>query len=150
MEKLISHLVQKFERGTLGRRELIQSLSIIAAAGSTASAQTPSFQGGAISHVSLSVSDLQRSTDFYRKAFGLNLLSEDKKLEVVRLGKTKTLLSLRRAAPVGVIDHFAISVEGFNRDAVAAELKTRGITTSQSTEAGFHVTDPDGYPVQID
>jgi catechol 2,3-dioxygenase-like lactoylglutathione lyase family enzyme len=100
--------------------------------------------------VSLSVSDLQRSSDFYAKTFGLKVLSEDKKLEIVRLGKTRTLISLRKATPVASVDHFAIGVEGFNRDAVTADLKARGVVPSQNVEAGFHVNDPDGFPVQID
>ena len=152
MEQLISKLLQKFESGALGRRELIQSLSLLAAtaAGVNASAQTSGFQGGFISHVSLSVSNLQKSADFYSNTFGLKVLSEDKKQEIMRLGKTRTLVSLKRAAPAGAIDHFAIGVEGFNRDTVTADLKVRGVVPSQNVDAGFHVNDPDGYPVQID
>ena len=152
MEKIISNLVRKFEAGAISRRELVQRLSFAAAAAtaSSASGQNAGFQGGFISHVSLSVSDLQRSTEFYRKTFGLAVLSEDKKQEIVRLGKTRTLISLRRATPVAMVDHFAIGVEGFNREAVEADLKARGIAASQNVEAGFHVNDPDGFPVQID
>jgi len=136
----------------MSRRELVQRLSFAAAAmaGGTLSAQSSGFQGGSISHVSLSVSDLQRSADFYGKTFGLTVLSEDKKQEIMRLGKTRTLVSLRRAAPAGVVDHFAIGVEGFNREAVTGDLKARGAVPSQNVEAGFHVNDPDGFPVQID
>jgi hypothetical protein len=68
----------------------------------------------------------------------------------LRLGKTRTLVSLRRASPAGVVDHFAIGVEGFNRDAVTRDLAARGVVPAQNVEAGFHVNDPDGYPVQID
>ncbi len=152
MEQLISSLIQKFERGVLGRRELVQSLSFLAAAaaGSSAYGQNSGFQGGFISHVSLSVSDLQKSADFYRNTFGLKVLSEDKKLEIMRLGKTRTLVSLRKASPAAAVDHFAIGVEGFNKDAVTADLKARGVIPSQNLDAGFHVMDPDGFPVQID
>jgi catechol 2,3-dioxygenase-like lactoylglutathione lyase family enzyme len=149
MEQLVSNLLQKFERGALSRRELVRGLTVLAA-GSAAMGQDQGFQGGFISHVSLSVSNVERSAEFYRKTFGLAVLSEDKKQEIVRLGKTRTLVSLRRAAPVGVVDHFAIGVEGFNRDAVTKDLATRGVTPTQNVEAGFHVNDPDGYPVQID
>jgi hypothetical protein len=79
-------------------------------------------------------------------------LSEDKALEIVRLGpdKGRTLISLRHAAPAGVVDHFAIHSEGFNREAVTPQLTARGLAPSQNAEAGFHVKDPDGYPVQMD
>jgi catechol 2,3-dioxygenase-like lactoylglutathione lyase family enzyme len=154
---LVSNLLDKFERGSVRRRELVQHLAFLTAAagGATASAQNAlsqnrGLQGSAVSHISLSVSNLQRSVDFYRNTFGLAVLGEDKKLEIVRMGQTRTMVSLRRAAPAGVVDHFAIHVEDFNREAVTAELTARGITPSQNADAGFHVNDPDGYPVQID
>jgi len=68
----------------------------------------------------------------------------------VRLGLTRTLVSLRRANPKAVVDHFAIGVEKFNRESVTKDLADRGVTPEQNVEAGFHVQDPDGYPVQID
>ena len=152
MEQLVSNLLRKFERGAMSRRELVHRLTFLAAAstGTAVLAQDHGFQGGFISHVSLSVSNLERSAEFYRKTFGLTVLSEDKKQEIVRLGRTRTLVSLRRASPPGVVDHFAIGVEGFNREAVARDLEARGVVSTQNVEAGFHVNDPDGYPVQID
>ena len=152
MEQLVANLLRKFVGGAISRRDLVQGLTFLAAgfAGVNALGQNQGFQGGSISHVSLSVSDLDRSVEFYRKTFGLAVLSEDKKLEIKRLGRTKTLVSLRRGTPVGVVDHFAISVEGFNKEAVTKDLAARGVVPAQNVEAGFHVTDPDGYPVQID
>lgn len=151
MELIINRLIQRFEDGSLSRRQLVRGLAMLAAgAAAPAVAQTRGFQGGFISHVSLSVSDLQRSTDFYQKVFGLAVLSQDKPNEIVRLGLKRTLVSLRRASPKGVVDHFAIGVEAFNRESVTKDLADRGVTPEQSVEAGFHVQDPDGFPVQID
>ncbi len=91
METIINRLLQRFENGSLSRRQLIQGLAMLATAGSAPlQAQTRGFQGGFISHVSLSVSDLQRSTEFYQKVFGLVVLSQDKPNEIVRLGLTPT------------------------------------------------------------
>jgi catechol 2,3-dioxygenase-like lactoylglutathione lyase family enzyme len=151
MDTIITRLLQSFDSGSLSRRQLIQGLAMLATAGS-ASAQAPprGFQGGFISHVSLSVSDLQRSAEFYQKIFGLKVLSEDTPNEIVRLGVTRTLVSLRRASPKAVVDHFAIGVEKFNRESVTKDLADRGVTPTQNVEAGFHVQDPDGFPVQID
>jgi catechol 2,3-dioxygenase-like lactoylglutathione lyase family enzyme len=151
VETIVDRLLQGFEKGALSRRQLIQGLALLVA-GSAApvGAQTRGFQGGFISHVSLSVSDLQRSADFYQNTFGLAVLSQDKPNEIVRLGRTRTLVSLRRASPKAVVDHFAIGVENFNREAVTRDLADRGVTPSQNADAGFHVLDPDGYPVQID
>jgi catechol 2,3-dioxygenase-like lactoylglutathione lyase family enzyme len=152
MEAIINRLLQRFENGSLSRRHLIQGLAMLATAGSASSAQAQSrgFQGGFISHVSLSVSDLQRSADFYQKVFGLSVLSQDKPNEIVRLGVKRTLVSLRRASPQAVVDHFAIGVDNFKRESVTKDLLDRGATPAQNVDAGFHVQDPDGFPVQID
>jgi hypothetical protein len=60
-----------------------------------------------------------------------------------------TIVSLRQQDPPGLIDHVAISVESFNRDAATQVLKSHGLTPDQNIEFGFHVRDPDGAVVQI-
>ena len=148
MEPLISDLVTRFERGALTRRELIGALALLAGAGTTASAAT--LKGASINHVSVLVTDMARSIDFYGRVFGLTLVNEDKANKIARLGAGgKILVSLRIEPPPGVIDHFAIGVEGFNRDAVTADLKGFGLTPADNIQFGFHVKDPDGAVVQI-
>ena len=156
MELTITDLVARFERGGLTRRELIQGLSALFAAGAAApaAAQSPGMQAVRIDHTSVLVTDLQRSTDFYGRIFGLNPVSEDKANRILRLGTggtgvNSTLVSLRQQSPAGDIDHFAISVKGFNRDTVTETLKQRGLTPANNIEFGFHIKDPDGAVVQI-
>ena len=64
-------------------------------------------------------------------------------------GVGNTLVSLRQQNPPGLIDHFAISVEGFNRDAATQILKQHGLSPDNNIEFGFHVKDPDGAVVQV-
>jgi hypothetical protein len=61
----------------------------------------------------------------------------------------KTVVSLHHKAPTAVVDHFAIGLESFNKDAVTRELKKSGITPDENLDAGFHIKDPDGMNVQI-
>jgi catechol 2,3-dioxygenase-like lactoylglutathione lyase family enzyme len=146
--KLISDLVTDYERGRLTRRELIQTLAVVAAAGAGASAAP--LRSGSINHVSVLVTDMARSIDFYNRVFGLSVQNEDKANKIARLGMAgKVLVSLRVEPPPGLIDHFAIGIDGFNRDAVTKELRTLGLTPQENLEFGFHVKDPDGAPVQI-
>jgi catechol 2,3-dioxygenase-like lactoylglutathione lyase family enzyme len=148
MEHMISDLVTRFERGRLSRRELIQALAMVAAAGATASAA--SLKSGSINHVSVLVTDMPRSIDFYNRVFGLSVMNEDKANRISRLGSGgKVLVSLRVEPPPGLIDHFAIGVENFNKDAVTKELQGMGLTPRENLEFGFHVKDPDGANVQI-
>ena len=157
MDANIMELVSRFEHGGLTRRQLIQGLSALVAAGVTsrpAVAQSVGLKATVIDHTSVLVSDLQRSADFYRRIFDLTPVSEDKANRILRLGVGgtgvgRTIVSLRQQNPPGLIDHFAISVEQFNRDAVTQVLKQHGLAPDQNIEFGFHVKDPDGAVVQI-
>jgi len=152
MEAVISNLLNRFERGALTRRELIQGLAMLTAAGGTASAarlQDAGLKASKIDHVSIQVSDLPRSIAFYQKMFGLSVISEDKPNEIVRLGAGKVLVSLHHKSPTGLVDHFAIGVEKFNRESAAQELKQRGASPEENLDAGFHIKDPEGIRVQI-
>ena len=153
MDAIISDLLNRFERGALTRRGLIQGLAMLTAAiGTTSRAQVldVGIQAAKIDHVSIQVSDLPRSIAFYQKMFGLTIVSEDKPNEIVRLGMgTKALVSLHHKSPTGLVDHFAIGVENFNKDAVTRELKARGVTPEDNLDAGFHIVDPEGISVQI-
>ena len=152
MQAVISNLLTSFEKGTLTRRELMQGLALVATASRAASAaepQTSVIKGARIDHVSIQVSDLKRSVDFYQKVFGFSVVSEDKPNEIVRLGTTKALVSLHHKSPTALVDHFAIGLDSFNKDAVTRELKQRGITPEENLDAGFHIKDPEGMNVQI-
>ena len=97
MESIISSLLAQFEKGSLSRRELVQGLAMLAAGGTAAAAQDNiDFKTADIDHVSIQVADLQRSVEFYQKMFGFSVVSEDKPLGIVRLGNTRTLVSLNR------------------------------------------------------
>ena len=114
-----------------------------------AQAQNAAIRSATIDHVSIQVSDLPRSIAFYQKMFGLTIMSEDKPNEIVRLGTGKILVSLHHKSPTGLVDHFAIGVQQFNRDAVAKELTARGATPEDNLDAGFHIKDPEGISVQV-
>jgi len=150
MDSTISSLLDRFERGVLTRRELIQGLTMLTAAGGASQAQeTPGIKATTIDHVSIQVNDLPRSIAFYQKMFGLTVVSEDKPNEIVRLGAGKVLVSLHHKSPTGLVDHFAIGVEKFNKESVTRELKERGAIPEDNLDAGFHIKDPEGISVQI-
>jgi catechol 2,3-dioxygenase-like lactoylglutathione lyase family enzyme len=146
MKRTISRLLEAYENGKMSRRDLVQGLALMAATAETASAA--GFQGNSVNHISLYVSNLERSTDFYQRTFGCTVNKRNGNNQLV-LGKN--FLVLRPGNPAGKVDHFAIGVDGFNKDAVAADLKARGANPidQQGGDFGFHVVDPDGFPVQI-
>ena len=148
MEHLIFDLVTRFERGRLSRRELVQALAMIVAGG--AAVEAAPLKSSTINHTSVLVTDMARSIDFYSRVFGLSVVNEDKPNRIARLGiGRKVLVSLRVDPPAGTIDHFAIGVEGFNKEAVTRQLKDRGANPEENLDAGFHVKDPEGISVQL-
>ena len=124
---------------------------MLAASGTAAGAaqQELDFRTATIDHVSIQVTDLQRSVDFYQKMFGFSLVSEDKPLGIIRLGNGRTLVSFNHQSPAGIVDHFAIGVPGFTKESAARYAMQRGATPLDDPYAGLHVKDPDGINVQI-
>jgi glyoxylase I family protein len=150
MEAIISHLVSRFEKGALSRRELVQGLAMLAASGTAAAAQEGlDFKDANIDHVSIHVADLQRSVEFYQKMFGFSVVSQDQAGGIIRLGNTNVLVSLNHGGPAGAVDHFAIGVPRFGRDSATRYLTQRGANPLQGDYAGLHIKDPDGVNVQI-
>jgi catechol 2,3-dioxygenase-like lactoylglutathione lyase family enzyme len=150
MESIISNLLTRFEKGALSRRELVRGLAMLAASTTAAAAQEDTdFKSADIDHVSIQVADLQRSVDFYQKMFGFSVISQDQPHGIIRLGNTRTLVSLNHQSPAGIVDHFAIGVPRFTKDSAARYLTQRGAKADDDPYAGLHVKDPDGINVQI-
>jgi catechol 2,3-dioxygenase-like lactoylglutathione lyase family enzyme len=150
MEAVITDLVKRFDAGTLSRRRLIQGLAMLVAGGApTVGAQETPFKSSRIDHISVQVTDLPRAIDFYQKIFGLAILNEDKPNEIVRMGVSRTIVSLHHKPPTGIVDHYAIAVDGFDRESATKTLARHGLTAETNLDYGFHVRDPEGVPVQI-
>jgi glyoxylase I family protein len=150
MESIISDLLTRFEKGSLSRRELLSGLAMLAGSATTAAAQDDiDFTTADIDHVSIQVADLQRSVDFYQKMFGFSVVSQDQPLGIVRLGTNRSLVSLNNQKPAGIVDHFAIGIPRFSKEAAARYVRQRGGSPLDDPYAGLHVKDPDGINVQI-
>src|SRR5262245_5474111 len=128
MENAISSLVKRFERGSLTRRELVQSLAMLLAASRSASAA--GFHCSGVDHVSIGVSNLQRSVEFYETAFGLPVLNQPG-ADTLRLKVGSGYVVLRQRADPGRVDHFAFGVTNFNKDAVTRDLRQPGMTPQE-------------------
>jgi catechol 2,3-dioxygenase-like lactoylglutathione lyase family enzyme len=182
MENVISGLLEDFERGKMTRRQLIQSIAVVAAtsvggaalvgearaagsssettaAGSSSEAMTVAaaqgskgFKGVAVNHISYQVNDYAKTRDFYAGLLGMKVVKDTGTQCNLILGDTDTFL-IPRNAPAGVtpprIDHVAYTIENWDKNAVEAELKRRGLNPTPDTENSFHVKDPNGFDVQI-
>ena len=164
MESTINDLVGKFENRRLTRRQLVASLTALVAGARTASAQTaqapgqPSqvAQGSSLNHVSLAVTDVERSADFYTKLLGMKVVSRPGN-GGINLGLGGSFLGLYKLADPGKVNHFCIGVDDFNPDQMADRLKQINITANvdrnpaNRTSGGdqLYFIDPDNTRVQL-
>ncbi len=152
MTTVVSRLLNRYERGTVTRRELIAALAALAAGTPTEAAA--GVKVSRIDHVSLQVSDLQRSRDFYANVFTTSVNRNPRPDNEVRLdlGDNANLV-LRRGGEPGQVNHLGLRVEGFDRASLVQQLRGAGITPVDEPNVagtvGFHVVDPDGFKVQL-
>ena len=152
MHDVMTDLIERFDSGTLSRRQLVHGLTVLAAAGSAqhAAAQTSTpFVSNGIDHISIQVTDLERSISFYQSIFGLSILNQDVDNEIVRMGRDRVIVSLHHKEPTGVVDHYAIAISDFDRESVTRALAAQGLTAEENLDYGFYVRDPEGIPVQM-
>jgi len=70
MLQVIEKMITDFERGKLSRRQLASTLAGLVTASVSAAPNGSDFKTVSISHVTLRVPDVQRSTSFTRKFSG--------------------------------------------------------------------------------
>ena len=156
MEQIIAKLVHEFEEGKLTRRQLIQNLTITAAAATAASGVPAAAAEGKVlnatnfNHVSYQVTDYARTRDFYAGLFGMKVSEDDGKQ--CRLTFGNNILIVRNRQPAPKVDHIAYTLANWDqeKEAVAAELKRRGLKVVQGDiKTSLHILDPDGFQVQF-
>jgi catechol 2,3-dioxygenase-like lactoylglutathione lyase family enzyme len=99
-----------------------------------------------VNHIAISVPNLARSRDWYRQTFGLRPIQES--AESVLLGFGKSMIVLRVEGTPGTISHFMFGIDGYDADALRAELAAAGLEPQKDSDS-FHVRDPDGLNVQV-
>jgi catechol 2,3-dioxygenase-like lactoylglutathione lyase family enzyme len=160
MREAVEHLVTLFEHGTLSRGQLIQGLlaavaplGIAANAGAEPTPSNPTFRGRSLNHVTLSVTDVERSKEFYSRMLGGTISWESQqgaKVEGATLALPDCFIGLYKLGEPK-IHHFCVGVENFAIDSALEKLKT-DFPESQpliyrGEELYFH--DPDGILGQV-
>lgn len=155
MEQLIHKLLQEFEQGKMNRRQLVRSLAVAAAAAGSATpaaAEGKGFQAVAVNHISYVVADYAKTRDFYADLLGMKVSHDDGKQCYMSFGNTFLLpRNARAGSKTGppLINHIAYTIDNWDKTAVEAELRRRGLEPRPDTEDSFHVKDPDGFDLQI-
>lgn len=153
MTDQLDRLITAYENGGLSRRELLQSLAMMAAPAAVAAqtAGAPAMKGRLLHHVNVQVSDVAKSEAFYRTLLGLPPSRvvqgpDNHGLDLPGGG----LIILQRSDTPGKIDHFCVGVENWNADRLRGAAKTAGFERVMGNAAdNFFVADPDGLRVQV-
>jgi catechol 2,3-dioxygenase-like lactoylglutathione lyase family enzyme len=126
-------LLDAYDQGRLSRRALLSLLSLLAARPAPASG---GFTVRSLNHVSLAVSDLERSRRFYQDLFSLRVVSRQENGINVAPG----------------VHHLCLGIEGFRADAAKAALESRGLQPTLRNRDGvkeLYFRDPDDVLVQV-
>jgi catechol 2,3-dioxygenase-like lactoylglutathione lyase family enzyme len=87
-------------------------------------------------HVTLIVSDLQRSIDFYQGLFGMPIQGrQGSTTAALRVGAGPQHLGLTSGNRTPGIDHMCMSIDGFTLDGVVRQLADRGVQRSDERGA---------------
>src|SRR5437660_7265161 len=143
----------------ISRRRLLLSLpALVMAPRAFVQTANPPIRARGLNHVTLSVSDVKRSVDFYQGLFGMPVLSREGPTTNLRIGAGPQFLGIGAAdANAPRIHHLCLGVEDFNVDRITGILKQRGINkwlvTGGPGSAGgppkLSFEDPNGIVIQL-
>ena len=159
MQDSVENLVTLFENGTLTRQQFIQGLhAAMAPIGMTPQDDTSisTFRGRSLNHVTLSVTDVERSQEFYSRLLGGTIsrrsIETDKgaKVDSASLAFPDSFIALFKLGEPRV-HHYCVGVENFSIDAALVKLKSDFPESQPFTYRGkeLYFRDPDGILGQI-
>lgn len=166
MDSMIDSLFDRYERGSMTRRHLVQALAALilpatALAQDSAPAPAPIVRGLGVNHVGLTVNDIERSFVFYQKLFGVKKGWPATNAGTgIHLDFPVGYISVDSVAEKkGVITHFSISIDHIDQDSGKAladkinselpDAKARSAFQANDGVTTVNLIDPDGFHVQI-
>jgi catechol 2,3-dioxygenase-like lactoylglutathione lyase family enzyme len=115
-----------------------------------------------LDHVVLRVASLERALEFYGRVLGLYIERELDTPRLVQLRAGAAMIDLvpgerTSGAAAGNMDHFAVRLERFDPDALAAHLRQQGVEVGEVKSRygaegygpSLYITDPDGNVVEL-
>jgi catechol 2,3-dioxygenase-like lactoylglutathione lyase family enzyme len=150
----VETLLDTYDEGRIDRRQLIAAMLMLAS-GRTASAQsaTPAFRGTILNHVTVAVSDFDKSRAFYQKLMGGVVLKEVPNQVDLRIGESFVTV-IRGTQSPGIL-HFCVGVERFSGDAAMTVLRRElldsqpRLVTNELGQQQVILRDPDGTAVEL-
>ncbi len=150
-------MVKDRDAAKLARRQLLKNIAVGAAVtGFPVLGAGKGLRGTAINHVSYQSADYKKTRDFYVDLFGFQLSEEDDKQLYLWAGDALISAKNTPAVQTPSIDHFGVTVEPWDLNAVENALNARGLIVRVSrndphdTQGKSAFTrDPNGYNLQL-
>ena len=163
MQDAVENLVTLFENGTLNRQQLIQGLlaamapSSMRANAHADTSTTSTFRGRSLNHVTLIVTDVERSQEFYSRllggtiSFGSIVTDKGATVESATLALPDCFLALFKLGGEPRVHHFCVGVEHFAIDAAFEQLQRDFPASKPLIYRGeeLYFRDPDGILGQV-
>ena len=150
MSALLNNLLDAYDRGQLSRRSLMRALvPLLAAAPASSAADTLTVK--TLNHVTLSVSDIERSRKFYQDLFPAPVVSTQANGINLGMGPDSFLGLYKIGQAVPSINHFCLGIDG-NVESASALLEKHGVKPRIRDRAGvkeLYFQDPDNLQVQL-
>jgi glyoxalase/bleomycin resistance protein/dioxygenase superfamily protein len=155
MVEQLHRLLKTYEDGGIDRRQMLAAMLLLAGGRDAAAGQTPSasFNGRILNHVTVAVSDFDKSRAFYQKLTGATVQKEVQNQVDLRIGDSFVTVIRGNQAP-GIM-HFCVGIEKFSGDA-SMQILQRDFPGSQprlvTNEIGQQqviLRDPDGTTVEL-
>jgi catechol 2,3-dioxygenase-like lactoylglutathione lyase family enzyme len=119
--------------------------------GGRISLEPPAVHAIGLDHITLLVSDLEKSAEFYRKVFGKEASRTTKPARVwFNVANTKLGLEAAVAGQQPRVDHFCLTVAGFDRNAITNKLKALNVEIAPSNDENLlRFRDPHANIVEL-
>jgi catechol 2,3-dioxygenase-like lactoylglutathione lyase family enzyme len=152
MNQAVDTLLGQYELGRVSRRELVAMLAALAAAPLPALAQAPVLKAATLNHVSLIVSNLERSVAFYQGVFGLPVKSRQTGGVNLAVGDAFLGVYQGGASARTAINHVCFGIERFDAQRTVQALTAAGLKAEARERDGVaqvYTADPDNLRVQL-
>ncbi len=154
MSNKLDSLMDKYDQGAINRRQLLTALAAsaalpVVAAGQDSESKAPAFEAKSLNHVTLSVSDVEKSKAFYESILGVSTISTQK--NGINLGVGDSFIGLYAIKEPPRVNHFCVGLDEYHVQAAAERLRQFGIRPRvRQDKPEVYFQDPDGITVQLE
>ena len=141
MTPTIERLLRDYDCGEIPRRNFLLSLApLTAGLRGMAQSSAPTIPLRALNHVTLTVSDVKRSLEFYQGLFGMPIQNRQTSMSAslqIGLGPQHIGLGRGGANAKPGINHFCVTTDNFEVDRILQVLAAHGVTKLDPLDANF-------------